>query len=167
MNQPERTKMIEEYGGGYALLTEALAEIPGEAREFKPAPDAWSVHEIIIHMADSEIMGATRVRMLIAQPGTTLMSYDDNKWSKALVYPKQNMEDALQLFRLTRQTTYHLLKALPDPVFMQSVIHPEYGYPEYGDVYTLEKWLRIYTRHVRDHVEQLHQNHRAWKEQKK
>jgi hypothetical protein len=167
MKQDERREMIEEYGRGYDLLTSALAEIPRQAWEFRPAPAEWSAHELVIHMADSEMMGATRVRMLIAQPGTTLMSYDDDQWSRAMDYSNQNMEDALQLFRLTRQTTYHVLKALPDPVFMQSVTHPDHGYPEYGEVYTVEKWLRIYTRHVRDHVEQLQQNHRAWKEQKR
>jgi hypothetical protein len=73
-------------------------------------PGEWSAHELVIHMADSEIMGATRVRMLIAQPGTTLMSYDDDKWSKALDYPSQDMEAALQLFQLTRQTNHEAWK---------------------------------------------------------
>jgi hypothetical protein len=58
-------------------------------------PGEWSAHEPVIHMADSEIMGATRARMVIAQPGTTLMSYDDDKWSKALDYPSQDMEVCL------------------------------------------------------------------------
>lgn len=167
MNQSERNALIEEYGCGYDLLTAALAEIPREAWEFRPAPGEWSAHELVIHMADSEIMGATRVRMLIAQPGVTLMSYDDDKWSRALDYPNQNMEDALQLFKLTRQTTYDLLRALPEPIFLQSVIHPDHGYSEYGEVYTLDKWLRIYTRHVRDHIHQLKKTHATWKDQKK
>lgn len=165
MNQVERSEMIEEYGRGYNLLTAALGEVPLEAREFRPALHAWSIHELIVHMADSEIIGVTRARKLIAEPSGTLMGYDDALWADELDYQNQSMEDALQIFRLLRQTTYHLLKVLPEPVFAQSVIHPDKGiYPEYGEAYTLDKWLHIYTRHVREHVEQLNKTYQTWKE---
>lgn len=167
MNQDKRNELIEEYGRGYDLFAAALDQTPPDAWEFKPAPKDWSVHELIVHMADSECMGAMRVRKLIAEPGGTLMGYDDAKWAETLDYQNQSVEDALQLFKLTRQTTYHLLKTLPDRVYTYSVVHPELVYPEYGEAYTLEKWLLIYTRHARDHVEQLKKTVRAWKEQNK
>ena len=40
-------------------------------------PHEWSIHELIAHMADSECMGAIRVRKLIAEPGSTLMMYEE------------------------------------------------------------------------------------------
>lgn len=115
-------------------------------------------------MADSESIGALRVRKIIAEPGTIVMHYDDAKWAEALSYRTQNADDALQSFRLTRRMTYHLLKTLPDPIFTLSVVGLEGVHPEFGEPYTLEKWLRIYTGHIRDHIEQLRKNHRAWKE---
>ncbi len=162
MNQAERSAKIEEYGRGFDLFTAALAELPREAWEFRPAPGEWSVHEVIVHMADSESIGALRVRTLIAEPGSTLMPYDEAKWAEALNYLNQNADDALQSFRLTRQTTYRLLQNLPDPVFTHSVIHPVFDEP-----YTFDQWLGIYTAHVPEHVGQLKNNYRAWKEQKK
>jgi hypothetical protein len=157
--------MIEEYGRGFDLFAAALAEIPPEAWDFKPAPMEWSVHATIVHMSDSEAIGALRVRKIVAEPGATLMTYDDARWAEALNYQNQSVEDALQVFRLTRQTTYQLLKTLPDQAFSQSAVHPEAVYPEYGESYTLEKWLQVYTRHVRDHIEQLKGNHEVWKAQ--
>lgn len=162
MNQAERNEKIEEYGRGSDLFAAALAGVPREAWKFKPAPREWSVHETVVHMADSESIGAIRLRKLIAEPSSTLMLYDDVKWAEALNYQNQSLDDALQIFKLTRQTTYHLLKTLPDRVFTHSVVHPEYG-----GSYTLEKWLNIYTGHIRDHVEQLKKNYEAWKEQGK
>lgn len=162
MNQAERNAKIEEYGHGFDLFTAALAVIPHETWEFKPASGEWSVHEVLVHMADSEAIGALRVRTLIAEPGSTLMTYDEAQWAQALNYRNQNADDALQSFRLTRQTTYHLLKTLPDQVFTHSVIHPAFDEP-----YTLEQWLNVYTEHVPEHVEQLKNNYRAWKEQNK
>ena len=117
MTPDERSEKIEEYGRGFKLFAAALAEIPRQAWEFKPAPNEWSVHEVIIHMADSESMGAMRARKLIAEPGSTLMPYDDAGWAVNLNYAKQNLEDALQTFRLARQTTYNVLKMVPARVF--------------------------------------------------
>lgn len=165
MNRDECNELIEEYGRGFDLLNAALVEVPREAWEFKPAPNEWSIHEILLHFKDSESLGVIRLHKLIAEPGSTLMTYDEGKWAEALGYQNQDVDDALQIFKLTRKMTYHLLKILPDDVFSYSVIHPEGNvYPEYGDAYTFEKWLHIYTRHVPDHVEQLKRTYQAWKE---
>lgn len=166
MNQDERNAKIEEYGRGFDVLTAALAEVPREGWQFQPAAGEWSVHEIVVHMADSESMGAVRLRKLIAEPGGAIMPYDDATWAKALNYQLQNPDDALQLFKLTRQMTYQLLKSLPAQVFAHSGVHADQGYPEYGDVYNVDKWLNIYTRHVRDHIAQIQSTHQAWKKQK-
>lgn len=165
MNQDERNQLIEEYGRGFDFMNAVLVEIPRDAWEFKP-PGEWSVHEILIHMADSEMMGVIRLYKLIAEPGDTLMIYDSDNWAKALDYQNQDVDDALQIFKLLRRTTYRLLKNLPDQVSTHSVIHPAGVYPEYGEGYTLWKWLNIYTRHVREHTEQLKRTYRERESQR-
>ena len=158
MNQGERNQKIEDYGRGYDHLLEALADIPREAWAYKPSAQDWSVHEILVHMGDSESMAALRLRKLIVEPGTRLMGYDEAKWADALEYQKQDAEDALQIIKLARQTSYRLLKTLPEEAFAHVVEHPEYSEP-----YTFDKWLNIYARHIPDHVEQMRQAYAAWK----
>jgi hypothetical protein len=160
MNREEINEKIEQYGRGYDLLTAALAEVPKEAWTFRPAPDEWSVHEIIVHMADSESLSALRARKLIVEPGSTLMAYEEAKWADALDYKGQSAEDALEIIRLARKGTYELLKRQPDEVFMHAVTHPEYP----DAPYTFEQWLNIYARHIPDHIEQLQRSYQAWKE---
>ena len=157
MNREERHQKIEEYGRGYALLTAVLNEIPKEAWEFKPSADEWSVHEIIVHMGDSESMAALRVRKLIAEPGSRLMGYEEAKWAGALDYQHQDLECALDIIRLARRTTYSLLNTLPDEIFQHSVVHPEYTGP-----YTFDQWLDIYSRHISEHVEQMKKAAAGW-----
>jgi len=157
MNREEINQKIEQYGRGFDLLTAALAEVPKEAWEFKPEPTEWSVHEIIVHMADSESMSALRARKLIVEPGSALMGYEESKWADALNYREQSDEDALEIIRLARLTTYRILKTLPDEVFNNSVTHPEYDEP-----YTFESWLNIYARHIPNHIEQIRNNVKLW-----
>jgi hypothetical protein len=159
MNAQERKEKIEAYGGGYALLEQALAQIPKEAWTFKPSADDWSVHEILVHMGDSESMAALRIRKLIVEPGSTLMAYEEAQWASALDYMSHSAEDALQVIKYARQTTYRLLKTLADPVFERAVTHPEMHEP-----YTFDTWLGIYARHIPDHVDQMQRAYQAWKQ---
>ena len=161
MNIQERNEKIELYGCGVDLLKAALAEVPQEALKFKPAPNEWSVYEIIIHIADSESNAALRARKLIVEPGGALMGYDQDKWAVELNYHDQSLEDALETTRLVRKTTYELLKKQPDEVFAHSAKHPEYDEP-----YTFEKWINIYAGHIPAHIEQIQNNIALWKKSK-
>jgi hypothetical protein len=161
MDIKERNEKIELYGRGFDLLTAALAEVPKEAWKFKPAPPEWSVHEIIIHLADSESNAALRARKLIVEPGGVLMGYDQDRWANELNYHGQSYEDALETVRLVRKTTYELLKKQPDEVFTHVAKHPEYKEP-----YTFEMWIDLYSGHIPAHIEQIGNNVKLWEQQK-
>jgi hypothetical protein len=159
MQREERNEKIELYGKGYDLLIETLREIPREVWTFKPEPKEWSVHEVLVHLADSESNAALRARKLIAEPGGTLMGYDQDQWAIELDYHEQSYEDALEIVRLVRKTTYELLKKQADDVFEHSVGHPEYDEP-----YTFEQWLNIYSAHIPGHIEQIRNNYKIWRD---
>ena len=161
MNMEERKEKIELYGRGFALLKAALEEVPAGALNFKPEPKEWSVHEIIIHIADSETNAALRARKLIVEPGSMLVAYDQDKWAVELKYAAQDPGDALETIRLVRKTTYELLKWQPEAVFAHAVIHPERPEP-----FTLDRWLVIYSGHIPGHIEQIRKNVVLWNKNK-
>jgi hypothetical protein len=161
MDIKERNEKIELYGRGFDLLKATLAEVPQEAMKFKQEPKEWSVHEIIIHLADSESNAALRARKLIVEPGGVLMGYDQDKWANELNYHGQSYGDALETMRLVRKTTYELLKKQPDEVFTHVAKHPEYKEP-----YTFEMWIDLYSGHIPAHIEQIGNNVKLWKQQK-
>lgn len=160
MNTEERNQKIELYSKGYDMLLETLKDIPKEIWKFKPEPKEWSIHEVIVHLADSESNAALRARKLIVEPDGTLMGYDQDKWAIELDYHNQSTEDALAIVRLVRKTTYELLKRQPEEVFEHSVKHPEYKEP-----YTFEQWLDIYSAHIPGHIEQIENNYKIWRDQ--
>ena len=158
MNRKERNEKIELYGRGFEMLVEILKDVPPEMWKFKPEPKEWSVHEVLIHLADSESNAALRARKLIVEPGGMFMGYDQDKWTVELNYHEQNVEDALETVRLVRKTTYDLLKKQPDKVFEHTGKHPEYEEP-----YTFDQWLNIYSAHIPGHIEQIMNNYKIWK----
>lgn len=160
MDKAERLELIEKYGTAFAEFAKAVKAIPKEAWFFKSAPKEWSVHQVIVHLADSETNSFLRARRIVAEPGGMLMAYDQDVWADKLDYHNTSTEDALETTRLVRKLTYDFIKRLPDDAWNNSAAHPEYPEP-----YTFDKWLRIYSNHPRDHAGQITENYRLWKEQ--
>ena len=138
------------------MLAAALAEFPREMWKFRDEHGCWSIHEHIVHIADSEANSYIRCRRLVAEPGLDLMAYDENKWASALDYHSIDTEGALELFRILRSRSYELIRSLPESAWSNTCYHPENG-----DM-TLEDWLDVYECHVAEHIEYMKQNYAEW-----
>jgi|APFre7841882724_1041349.scaffolds.fasta_scaffold76753_2 hypothetical protein len=161
MTNSERRSKIAAYGAAHDLLMGALKQFPKEMWQYKPGPERWSIHEIIVHLADSEANSYVRCRRFIAEPGSRVLGYDENRWGDGLNYHGQDPEDALELFRLLRRMSYFLIKDLPDAVWANTVDHSENG------IMSMDDWLGIYTDHVAQHIRQMQATHAAWLDEKK
>ena len=156
MNAGQRAGEIKSYGTGYAQLTGALEKFPREMWTFRDDHGCWSIHEHIIHIADSEVNSYIRCRRLIAEPGQSLMAYDENRWADALVYHDQDISDTLELFRWLRHKSFLLIGGLSEAIWTHSAYHPENGNM------TLDDWLDVYERHVPEHIQSMQENYDAW-----
>ena len=160
MDSSKRNALIDLYKTAFSDFENALGNIPQEMWTFKPEPKEWSVHEIIVHLADSETNSYLRARRLIADPGEMLMAYDQDHWAVALDYHSQDWKLALETTRLVRESTYALIKDLPDNVWAHSALHPEQE-----GAFQFEQWLKIYSKHPLVHRDQVLANHTIWKAQ--
>lgn len=160
MTNDERKQKVESYGAAYQRLTAALERFPKEMWQYRSAPDHWTIHEIVVHIADSEANSYVRCRRFIAEPGSAVLGYDEAKWARDLHYHDQSASDALELFRWLRKQSYDLVKNLPEAVWANTVEHSENG------LMTLDDWLNTYERHVLDHIQQMQATYDAWLRQK-
>lgn len=157
MTRQERDALIESYGKAYDTLIKGLEELPEEMWQWKPAPDRWSIHEILLHIADSEANSYIRCRRFVAEPGSGVYGYDQDAWAVKLDYHSQSVSEALDLFKLLRKASYNLIKNLPDEVWQSATVQ----HSEMGTV-TFEEWLRIYEDHIPAHLHQMRRNLTAW-----
>ena len=152
----ERAQKIESYGLAHPQLVAALARFPRGMWQYRPAPERWTIHEIIIHIADSEANSYIRCRRFLAEPGSTVLGYDEKKWAGELHYHDQSIDDALELFKWLRRKSYTLIKDLAEPVWANTVYHTENG------EMTLDEWLNTYERHIPEHIAQMQANYDDW-----
>lgn len=152
----ERQQKLVLYAQAYDQLTTAMQEFPTEMWQFRAAPNEWTIHEIIVHIVDSEVNSYMRCRRFIAEPDKPLMAYDENQWAVALDYHNQNTESMVALFKWLRLSTYQLIQTLPAETWANTAYHPENG------TMSMDDWLETYARHVPDHIEQMRRVHQAW-----
>src|SRR5512143_188640 len=152
----ERLAKIESYGAAYDQLRAALPQFPRAMWQYRARPEGWTIHEIIGHLADSEANSYVRCRRFIAEPGSTVMAYDEMTWARKLDYHAHSPDAALELFQQLRTASYDLIKTLPEEMWSNTIVHPENG------VMTLDDWLDVYDRHVPDHIAQMQEVYAAW-----
>jgi DinB superfamily len=156
MTREERRQKLESFGCAPALLSAALRRFPKKMWLYKPTPERWSIHETILHLADSEASAYVRCRSLIAEPATTMQQIDAARWAGSLGYYHQSTREALEIIRRLRRMTYHLLFTLPEQVWLEQANHPD------KVRMTLEDWVEHQERHIPHHIEQIKQNYEIW-----
>jgi hypothetical protein len=149
-----------QYRDDVERFADFIKKIPSGAFHFKPAPEKWSIHEIIIHVTDSDVNSYIRLRKALAENGAAVVAYDQDRWAVKLNYPEQSIEKAIQLLRLMREINFSLLKSLKEDDWQKTYLHPENGNV------TVEEWLKTYTDHISGHIGQMQRNLDAWKEDK-
>ena len=156
MHDRERSELLQTYKHGPSDLRLVMESFPREVWTFKPAANSWNIHEIVVHLADTEVQSHVRFRTAISEPSTTIPCYNEYRWSQALGYSSQSIPVSLQIVSLMRECNYSLLISIQDALWFNSCIHAVRG-PE-----TLETLVRGYTSHMGQHIAQMKRCHDAW-----
>lgn len=152
----DRETLILEYEQGAGLLRSAWESVPEEAEKWKPAPDKWSAHEVVIHCADSETYSATRLRLLVAEKDPVIVGYDQAAWADIFRYHSQSTDRALRTVDAVRVGTLVVLRALSESDWTKMGRHTESG------PYGVADWLRSYAAHLTGHANQIQRTVEAY-----
>ena len=110
-----------------ALLAELIANMPAERLTTRPAPDKWSVAEILAHLAEDEIATAWRYRQMVEHSGIALAGFDQDLWSKLGNYAAREPRDSLALYHLLREANLLFLRTLTPEQWECFGMHAERG----------------------------------------
>ena len=117
----------------------------------RPTPDEWSIHEVILHLPDSETFVYERLRRVLAEERPTLQAFAESLWAQNLEYRRQDYRLALALFKAQRAANAALLRHLPDEAWLRMGVHTENGEMSLYDIFT------TYLRHGEVHLRQIEQ----------
>lgn len=116
----------------------------------RPDPDAWSIVEIIAHMADAELAMGWRLRNMLANPGVRLQWFDEGMWAEALRYSSIDVRQALRSFRCLREGNLTLLRSVGRRKW-----HDCFGVHELRGRQTVWEFIRMEAAHDLAHIRQI------------
>jgi hypothetical protein len=126
-----------------------LKGVPAAKLRKQPVPGKWSIAEIVAHIADTELVGGFRIRLILGAPGTPITPFDQDVWVTALHYDKRDVLKSLEQFRALREANLALLKTLTREQWKQYGVHAERG-PE-----TVETIVSMFAGHDINHIKQM------------
>ena len=138
--------LIETYAAAPAKLRAAVAGLTREELTARPGPGAWSVLEVVVHIADSDAISIDRMKRILTEDNPPLLYADETVYVTRLHTHEQDLEDALTLLEVGRRQWARVLRKLPDEVFSRTGQHNRRG------TMTLGGLVGDYIQHIDDHL---------------
>ena len=140
---------IDVYAAGGQQLIDAFQGLNCEQLFAVPVPGTWSLHQIAIHMMDSDLIGSDRMKRIAAMDKPLLIGYDESAFARLPGVEQVDTMSACRLFDQNRQMTATILRALPDAAFERWGIHNEIGRV------TLAEMIDKYIHHLEGHLDHV------------
>jgi hypothetical protein len=149
---------VERLQRGAAFLPALCEGLPPELLRWKPAPERWSLLEIVNHLADEEAEDfRTRVQLTLRDPAAAWPPIEPQQWVVQRGYLGRDPAESLERFRRERRTSLAWLAALQDgPAWDRSHVHPSLGPLTARTL--LANWLAHDLLHGRQMLRLLHQH---------
>lgn len=130
-------------------LARAVAGLT-DAQLRRPERDGkWSIVQVLQHLADSEIVWAWRLRLVLAHDRPTIHGYDQDRWAERLRYAEADAEEALAIFAVLRRANLRLVTAASPAELARVGVHAERGEESVGQL------TRLYAGHDLAHLAQI------------
>jgi hypothetical protein len=138
-----------------AAVGQAVAGLPPATLATAEEPGKWSMLHVVQHLADAELVGAFRYRMILAHDRPELQGYDQDRWADALRYGESDLGGALDQLTTLRAANLRVLERTSPAERRRVGVHAERGEE------SVEHLLRMYAGHDLVHLRQLQRIARA------
>jgi hypothetical protein len=132
------------------VLRQAVAGLDPVQEGTPERPGKWSVRQVVQHLADSELVGGFRYRMVLAHEAPELPGYDQDLWAERLRYQDADLATALSDFAMLRNLNLRLLRRATPEDLRRVMRHAERGDEPLG-----ERMIPQYAGHDLVHLAQI------------
>jgi hypothetical protein len=128
-----------------AVFTDASGG-DGELLDRRPAEGAWSVAEVVHHLADRETAMSVDLRRILVEDRPVLVAFDPEAYADATMYAVRPAADALAVVLATRNLNTRLLASLAPEQWRRTGVDPVEGEIDVAG------WVRLASDHLKAHV---------------
>jgi hypothetical protein len=114
--------------GTPARIEREVRGLTSEQLKQRPARGKWSIQEILGHLADVEVAVGWRFRRALAEPGSPVHGFAQERWAECFRYQRTHGHASLAVYQLLRLTTLAAIDAAtPAARAKAAVLHEERG----------------------------------------
>ena len=132
-----------------SVIGRLIEGIGDEKLKKQPAPGKWSITEILMHLAEDELVSSWRYRQMLEHDTPELAGFDQDLWARVGDYSSCDAQDALNLFRLLREANMRMFAQLTPAQWQRAGVHSERGR------LTVRGLSRHMAAHDVNHIEQI------------
>jgi|CXWL01.1.fsa_nt_gi uncharacterized damage-inducible protein DinB len=137
---------VESYARDADIPARSIVGLTEAQLDALPIPNTWSIRQIVVHLMDSDLIAAYRMKRIIAEDRPRLDVWDENAFVPNLHYEKLSATKAAELFKANRLFMADILRNLPADAFERVALHPDVG------ELPLRELVRLYVHHVHHHL---------------
>jgi hypothetical protein len=130
-------------------LERIINEVKPDVIKKPEAPGKWSITQVIQHLADSELVGGFRFRMVMTAERPPLTGYDQDLFAERLRYSEANVREAFEEFCALRRSNVRIFEHASAADWARVGIHSERGEE------SLRHLLNLYAGHDIVHLRQI------------
>ena len=93
----DRDDLLARFISGPERVREAVGALVGQALD-QPGDGGWTIRDVLVHLADAEILRAARIRLILGDNGVRLPVWDENAWHDRLSYGERDPRVALATY---------------------------------------------------------------------
>lgn len=148
---PELHNDFTTFVSGPGRVRHAISGMDAGQLNRRPPGSDWSCRDIILHLADMEIVRAARMFAVIAEENPAIAAVDEDLYKRRLHYLWRDPELALALFQQLRFALGEMLEQCDKTAFERKGTHATDG-----EISLAELVIRG-ARHSEEHIEQIQQ----------
>jgi hypothetical protein len=154
MNSPSLIISLERFA---TVLPVLVRDVPASDARWKPPDGAWSILEVLGHLADEEVEDfRTRLELTLRDPMLPWPPIDPERSAVERRYNEADLQAVLDRFLVERQQSISWLKSLPaETNWSASSSHSTAGTLHAGDL--LASWAAHDLLHLRQITKRLFQ----------
>ena len=147
--------LVEQYLLGPEILRQSISGMSDDQLNASPIPFKWSTREVVLHLADMDLIYADHMKRVIAEEEPTLLGVDDKLYGSRLAYDKRDVDEEVRLIMAMRRHMGRILRAIDADDFKRKAIHSVEG------PLTLADLLQRATDHIPHHAQYIEEKRKA------
>ncbi|MFC5403477.1 DinB family protein [Cohnella soli] len=151
-----RAASIQNYLQTATKIRDSVQHLTEEQLTWKPGPGKWSISEIVGHLLDSNIVNSYRIRKIISEPVTPIVTFAHEEWTSVQRFNETEITEFLEAYDAITRYNALLLRKLDEEQWLRFGMKHE---DQISIAHIIDTFI---CNHVNQHLGQIERNKAAY-----